>query len=162
MKIPVTINDKQIELEADPKEKLVHVLRQQKILSVKDACNSSNCGACYILLDNKVAASCIIPCGIVKNCNIITLEYLVKQDIYQDIQKGFDKAHISLCGYCNSGKILLTYEILNLNFTPTREYISNIIDRLLDCCTEKDNLINGILYAYSFHYERQRTLRHGK
>lgn len=162
MKIQVTLNDSPFVFDANPSEKLVDVLRREKILSVKHSCNTTTCGSCYILLDNKVVPSCHIPVGLVKNSNIITLEYFSKTEFCLDILKGFDKAGISLCGYCNAGKIFLTYEIIKTLSKPTRDNILKYIKHLNDCCVEKDTLVNGILYAYNIHYEKERTRRNDK
>jgi carbon-monoxide dehydrogenase small subunit len=162
MKIPVTLNEMPFTFDTTPSEKLVSALRREKILSVKNSCNTKTCGGCYILLDDKVIASCHIPVGLVKNSKIITLEHFSKTEFYSDIIKGFDKAGISLCGYCNAGKVFLAYEIIKNISQPTREIISNYINHLNDCCVEKDTLVNGILYAYTIHHEKDKTRRNDK
>lgn len=162
MKIPVLLNERDYVFDADPSEKLINVLRREKLISVKYGCQTVNCGACYILLDGKTVASCHIPAGIVKDSAIITLEHFSKTEFFQDIMKGFDKAGISLCGYCNAGKIFLAYEIIKNMNNPTRESISEIIGRLNDCCVEKETLINGILYAFQIHFEKEKLRKNGK
>lgn len=162
MKIPLILNEKPYIFEADPSEMLVSVLRREKILSVKLGCKTTTCGSCYVLLDKKVVPSCHVPVGLVKDCNLITLEHFSKSEFYSDIIKGFEKAGIKLCGYCNTGKIFSTYEIIQTISQPTRERISDIIGRLNDCCVEKDKLINGILYAYTIHTEKERVHKNGK
>lgn len=161
MKIPVTLNEKEYILEADPAEKLVDVLRREKFTSIKHGCMTSSCGSCYILLDERVVASCHVPAGLVKGSSIITLEHFSKTEVYNDIMKGFEKAGISLCGYCNAGKIFLTYEILKYMTQPTREKIHELTGRLNDCCVEQDQFINGILYAYSIHFDKEKLRRNG-
>lgn len=161
MKIPITLNNEKYILEAEPSEKLLHVLRREKLVSVKHGCQTASCGACQVLLDGKAVASCHIPVGIVMDSNIITLEYFSKTEFYSEIMRGFEKAGISLCGYCNAGKIFLTYEIINTMTQPTREKIAAITNKLNDCCVEQDILINGILYAYAIHYEKGKLRKNG-
>lgn len=162
MKIPVTLNERSYTFDADPSEKLINILRREKLISVKYGCQSVSCGACYILLDDRTVASCHIPVGIVRNSSIVTLEHFSKTEFFADIMKGFEKAGISLCGYCNAGKIFLTYEIIKNMNSPTRESISEIIGRLNDCCVEKETLINGVLYAFAIHFEKEKLRKNGK
>ncbi|MBP5403099.1 MAG: 2Fe-2S iron-sulfur cluster binding domain-containing protein [Treponema sp.] len=162
MKIPVILNDVHTVLEADPSENLVHVLRRLGFVSVKHGCNMASCGSCQVLIDGKAVASCRIPVGIIKDCSITTLEHFSKSEIYSNIMKGFDRAGITLCGYCNAGKIFAAYEVLTTIVQPTREKIAQITDRLNDCCVEKDTFINGILYAYAIHFDREKLRKNGK
>jgi len=156
MKIQLTINDKDCVIESDPAEMLADVLRMVNFNLVKHGCLSTSCGACYVLVDDKAVPSCHIPVGIVMGAKITTLEYFSKSEAYADIMKGFEKAGISLCGYCNAGKIFLAYEILSSMTEPTREKISAITSRINDCCVEQNALINGILYAYSIHFNKEK------
>ena len=75
MKIPLYLNNKKIVLSAEPTESLLSVLRKEKLYSVKCGCQKGMCGNCMILLNDKSAASCLIPVGIARDCHIVTLEY---------------------------------------------------------------------------------------
>ena len=92
MKIPLYLNNKKIVLSAEPTESLLSVLRKEKLYSVKCGCQKGMCGNCMILLNDKSAASCLIPVGITRDCHIITLEYFQSNPCYQDIIAGFSKA----------------------------------------------------------------------
>ena len=65
-------------LDAHADESLMKVLHKNGCPSVKSGCSSGFCGTCTILLDDKPAASCKIPAGIVRNCDIVTLDYFTK------------------------------------------------------------------------------------
>lgn len=161
MKIQFTLNDELCLIEADPAEKLVDVLRNQNLSSVKRGCMAASCGSCYVLLDNKAVASCHVPVGIAMNSDIITMEYFSNTEFYSDIMKGFEKAGVSMCGYCNAGKIFLAYEIINILNEPNREKIKAITSRINDCCVEQNTYINGILYAYSIHFDKEKLRKNG-
>ena len=92
MKIPLYLNNKKIVLSAEPTESLLSVLRKEKLYSVKCGCQKGMCGNCMILLNDKSAASCLIPVGIARDCHIVTLEYFQSNPCYQDIIAGFSKA----------------------------------------------------------------------
>ncbi|MCR4734968.1 MAG: 2Fe-2S iron-sulfur cluster binding domain-containing protein [Treponema sp.] len=157
MKIPVTLNGTKTDFEADPDESLMKVLRKYKCMSVKEGCNKGFCGSCTVLLDNNPVASCKVPVGLVKDGDIVTLDYFRKTEECLDILKGFSKAGIKLCGYCDAGKIFTTYEILKMNKMPSRKEITEKVRHLSPCCTDLETLVNGILYAINIrnsNYER--------
>ena len=96
MKIPVTLNEMPFTFDTTPSEKLVSALRREKILSVKNSCNTKTCGGCYILLDDKVIASCHIPVGLVKNSKIITLEHFSKTEFLHTKLKKIDFSNCNI------------------------------------------------------------------
>lgn len=156
MKIPVILNGTKTILDAHADESLMKVLHKNGCPSVKSGCSSGFCGACTILLDDKPAAACKIPAGIVHNCDIVTLDYFTKTEEYSIITAGFQKAGIKLCGYCNAGKIFSTYQILKLQKMPTRQEITDYVKALSPCCTDLDTLVNGIIYAIQISEKRQK------
>ena len=156
MKIPVTLNGSKIILDAHADESLMKVLHKNGCPSVKSGCSLGFCGACTILLDDKPVAACKIPAGIVRNCDIVTLDYFVKTEEYNVIMSGFQKAGIKLCGYCTAGKVFSTYQILKLPKMPTRQEITDYVKTLSPCCTDLETLVNGIIYAISISNRRQK------
>ncbi len=161
MKIPVIINGTKVVLSADPSEKLLNVLRREKFYSVKCGCEIGMCGNCTVLLDGKPVPSCITYMATVRDSKIETLEYIKQNPIYQDIMAGFNQANLHLCGYCNSGKILIAYQILNEYYRPDVSIIKDAIKTLSPCCTDKDSLVNGILYAIAAKHKREGKNQNG-
>lgn len=157
MKIPVVLNGTKTILEANAEDSLMKVLHRNSCVSVKSGCGQGFCGACTVLLNDNPVASCKIPVGIVKNNEIITLEYFSKTEEYNLIMQGFTKAGIKLCGYCNAGKIFTAYQILKLSKIPTRQEITETIKNLSPCCTDIETLVNGIIYA--IHLSNKRIKR---
>lgn len=104
MNIPVILNGEKIFFQADSEEKLSAVLRRNGCLSVKTACAKGRCGSCTVLLNEKPVPSCRLPVALAINQKIETLEGFSKSGEYTAIMKGFEKAGIELCGFCNSGK----------------------------------------------------------
>lgn len=155
MKIPVTLNGTKTILDAHADESLMKVLHKNGCPSVKSGCSGGFCGACTILLDDKPAAACKIPAGIVRNSDIVTLDYFVKTEEYNTIMGGFQKAGIKLCGYCTAGKVFSAYQILKASKMPTRQEIADYVKALSPCCTDLDTLVNGIIYAIQISNKRQ-------
>lgn len=154
MKIPVTLNGTKTILDAHADESLMKVLHKNGCPSVKSGCSSGFCGTCTILLDDKPVASCKIPAGIVRNSDIVTLDYFSKTEEYSNIMAGFQKAGIKLCGYCTAGKVFSAYQILRLPKLPTRQEIADYLKALAPCCTDLETLVNGIIYAIQVSNKR--------
>ncbi len=155
MKIPVTLNGNKIILDAHADESLMKVLHKNGCPSVKSGCSGGFCGSCTILLDDRPVASCKIPAGIVRDCDIVTLDYFVKTEEYSNIMAGFQKAGIKLCGYCNAGKVFSAYQILKITKKLERDEITDYVKSLSPCCTDLDTLVNGIIYAIQISDRRQ-------
>lgn len=154
MKIPIILNGSKIILEANADESLMKVLHKNQCPSVKSGCAEGFCGACTVLLDDKPVPACKIPVGIVKNNDIVTLDYFVKTEEYSIIMNGFAKAGIKLCGYCNAGKIFAAYQILKFGKMPTRQEITDYVRNLSPCCTDLETLVNGIIYSIQLSNKR--------
>ena len=155
MKIPVTLNGNRIILDAHADESLMKVLHKNGCPSVKSGCSGGFCGACTILLDDRPAAACKIPAGIVRDSDIVTLDYFVKTEEYSTIMSGFQKAGIKLCGYCTAGKVFSAYQILKMPKMPTRQEITDYVKALSPCCTDLETLVNGIIYAIQISNKKQ-------
>lgn len=147
MNIPITINGSKIILDARPEESLMSILRKNDFPSVKCGCTKGFCGSCVVLLNDNPVPSCKIPVGIIRDNDVVTLEYFEGTKEYQAIMQGFEFAGIKLCGYCNSGKIFTTYQILKMNRIPSRSEITNLVKTLSPCCTDQLTLVNGIIWA---------------
>lgn len=151
MKVQITLNGEKTVLNAQPDATLLEILRGMNLCSVKCGCRKGICGSCTVLMNGKTVSSCKIPVAIIRNCQIETLEHFRETDEYESIMKGFDKAGISLCGYCNSGKIFAAYTLLKQHSIPSDEDIERQIKGLAPCCTDKETLISGIKYALAFN-----------
>src|SRR5574344_2244364 len=127
MKINFILNEHPITIDENPSKRLSSFLREQNYFSVKSGCNTGKCGACTVLVNNTPIPACSISLAKIDSCEVTTLESFMKKDDYSDIEKGFKQANISLCGFCNAGKIFLAYNIISTINRPTKEEISKSI-----------------------------------
>lgn len=155
MKIPFILNDEKIIVDTQVDTSLMEVLRNLKCSSVKCGCGNGICGSCTILLNDKPVSACKIPVALVHEASVTTLEHFSKSDDYQFITKGFEKAGIKLCGYCNSGKIFTTYTFLKNSSLPKSEDIEKQFKNLAPCCTDTNSLVNGVKYALAYKQKKQ-------
>ena len=155
MKIPVTLNDEKIIMDANPDDRLLDVLRQKKLFSVKKGCGKGRCGFCTVLLDGQPVASCLIPAGIVRNASIVTLEHFSKSPEYADIADGFKTAGVHPCGWCNAAKYFTVHSLLSRIYRPSKDELNELADGQTCSCTNRDTFINGVLYAVANKHRRE-------
>ena len=113
-------------------------------------------------MDGKPVPSDIIPFAIIRNSNIVTLEYFAQTDAYKYIEEGFEQAGIKLCGYCNADKIFTAWSIIKTSSRPSLEEIELAISNMSFCCTNKTAYISGIRFASAIrnkHIGNTRNVR---
>ena len=159
MKIPLILNNENKILEADPSEKLLEVLRRERLFSVRQNCGKGICGSCTILLDGKPVPSCIIPVADVRDSSIETLEHFAQTDMYKIIMDSFSKVGIQLCGYCNAGKIFAAYDLIQTYQRPDKHLIYDTVRHFICNCSETDVLVQGIMLAASVFHKKNRSSR---
>lgn len=158
MIISFELNGSNVFIETNPGERLVHVLRRKFILlGAKEGCLSGRCGSCMVLMDDQPLPSCIVPIFQVKNHSIVTIEYFSKTDDYRDIIEGFDSAGVSMCGYCNTGKIFIAHTILLASLRPLKEDIREMFSGNLCRCTNIEDLVAGVKNAGANRRKRQNV-----
>ena len=154
MKIQMTLNGKKMTIDAEQDDTLLKILRHENIYSVKCGCEKGLCGNCMVLFNSMPVPSCQIHVELLKNAKIETLEGFKSNPIYQDIITGFNHAGVRLCGWCNSGKILLAYSLVSKSTRPDIDQIMTAIKSIEPCCTDRKTLANGILYAIAANHRR--------
>ena len=162
MVFQITLNGAQTVINAEPSEPLLFYLRRQKIFSPKCGCQKGICGNCMVLLNEENVNSCKIPVGIIRGAELETLEHFKSNPVYADITAGFSQAGIHLCGYCNAGKYFTAYSLIQRKVRPEVPEIYEAIKGLSSCCTDRDSLVNGILYAIAENHKRKSQKNQGK
>ena len=162
MKMNLLLNNKKIEIDCNEQETLFNVLRRQNIKSIKYGCKSGVCNSCYVLLNNKQVPSCMVPVASIQNQSIETLEYFSHSKEYNDIITSFEKAQISLCGHCNTGRIFAIHNIISSSVYPNRNDIINKMKNFTCGCTTIEILMGAIYKAYDIRYERIGKEKYGR
>ena len=155
MIIPFTLNGEKLYLDARSGDRLLHILRQRfELTEVKESCCAGTCGACTVLLNGIAVPSCVIPAFQIRNCEIVTLSYFKKTEDYGDIEKGFSDAGLSLCGFCDSGKILTTYSIIAASERPAKAEICEALEGVSCSCTAEADLVAAVQKAAAYRRKR--------
>jgi len=146
--ITVKVNGIQQVLEVEPRTLLVHMIREiLNLTGTHIGCDTSNCGACTILLDGKSVKSCTILAVQANGKSVTTIEGISTEGELNPLQEGFKENHGLHCGFCTPGMIMRATELLADNPNPTEEEIRWGISGNLCRCTGYNNIVKAILYA---------------
>ena len=146
--IKLTVNGKPVELLAEPRELLIHVLREElSITGPHIGCETTHCGACTVDMDGKSVKSCTVFAAQANGASITTIEGLGTPDGLHVLQKMFKEHHGLQCGFCTPGMITRAYRLLQENPDPTEEEVRFGMAGNLCRCTGYQNIVKAILAA---------------
>lgn len=143
-KITLKVNGEVHEVEVEPRRLLVHVLRDLGYTSVHIGCDTSNCGACTVIMNGRSVKSCTVLAVEADGAEILTVEGLSKDGKLHPIQEAFWDNHALQCGYCTPGMIMEAYWLLKENPNPSEEEIREGISGNLCRCTGYQNIVKAI------------------
>jgi aerobic carbon-monoxide dehydrogenase small subunit len=146
--IELTINGTKHQGDIEPRLLLVHFLREVlNLTGTHIGCDTTNCGACTILLNGKAVKSCTLFAVQADGSEILTVEGLATDGKLHPIQEGFHQEHGLQCGFCTPGMMISAYALLKKNPNPTEEEIRWGISGNLCRCTGYVNIVKAIQYA---------------
>lgn len=146
--ITLTVNGATYSHEVEPRLLLVHYLRDVLGLTgTHIGCDTSQCGACTILLDGRAVKSCTVLAVQADGSQITTIEGLARDGQLHPLQEAFWEKHGLQCGYCTPGMIMTAVDFLASNPAPTEEEIRKGIEGVLCRCTGYHNIVKAIEYA---------------
>jgi carbon-monoxide dehydrogenase small subunit len=146
--VSMTVNGKVRKGDVEPRLLLVHFLREHLLLTgTHVGCDTSQCGACTVLVDGRSAKSCTIFAVQADGSTIITIEGLAKEGKLHPLQEGFWEEHGLQCGYCTSGMIMSAVNLLKDTPKPTEQQIREGIAGNFCRCTGYQHIVNAIQHA---------------
>ncbi|MEC9308422.1 MAG: (2Fe-2S)-binding protein [Chloroflexota bacterium] len=146
--IRVTVNGQEREAEVEPRTLLVHFLRETLGLTgTKIGCDTSQCGACVVNLDGDTVKSCTCLAVQVDGSTVTTIEGLSEDQNLHAVQEAFWNNHGLQCGYCTSGMIMTSVELLKRNPRPSAEEVRDGLEGNICRCTGYHNIVKAVLAA---------------
>lgn len=145
-RIRLEVNGEVREVDADPAEPLLWVLRDRLALTgTKFGCGEGECGACSVLIDGEVFRSCVVAVGDVGSGEeIVTIEGLGGAGRLSDLQRAFVDHTAFGCGYCTPGMIVTAEALLRRQSRPSRAEIVAAMDDNLCRCGSYPGIIEAI------------------
>ena len=148
--VPITVNVNGRERSAmvEARLLLVHYLRENlNLTGTHVGCDTSQCGACTVLVDGRSAKSCTVFAVQADGSEIQTIEGLADGDELHPLQDGFWEEHGLQCGYCTPGMIMSAANLLQDNPAPSEEEIREGISGNICRCTGYQHIVNAIQHA---------------
>ena len=147
-RISVTVNGGRHEADIEPRLLLVHFLRENLGLTgTHIGCDTSNCGACTVLLDGRTAKSCTLLAVQADGREVLTVEGLAQGDRLHAVQEGFVAKHGLQCGFCTPGMLMSAYALLEKNRDPSEDEIRTAISGNICRCTGYVKIIESVQHA---------------
>jgi carbon-monoxide dehydrogenase small subunit len=143
--ITLTVNGKGISAKIEPRMKLSDFLRnEQNLQGVRVGCEHGVCGACTVLMDGRSVKSCLTFAVQADGTEITTVEGLGEDDSLHPIQESFHEEHALQCGFCTSGFVMATKELLEDNPDPSRGEIEEGLADNICRCTGYQNIYKAV------------------
>ncbi|ACZ18434.1 (2Fe-2S)-binding protein [Thermanaerovibrio acidaminovorans] len=147
MSVRFTLNGSPVTYSPAPSERLVDMLRNLGMRSVKEGCGEGECGACTVLMDHRPVTSCTVMAFQAHGSEILTLEGLERMGVLHPIQRAFVDNDAVQCGFCTPGMIMSAYALLSSNPDPTREQVAEALSGNLCRCTGYVPMVEAVLDA---------------
>ena len=122
--ISLTVNDKAVTADVEPRTLLVELLRERLGLTgTHVGCDTSQCGACTVLVDGKSVKSCTMLAVEADGAAVTTIEGLAKNGELHPMQRAFNEHHGLQCGYCTPGMVISSVDLLKRNRQPSEAQV---------------------------------------
>ena len=148
-KVSMTIDGVRYEDEVEPRMLLVHYLREVAgRTGTPVGCDTSNCGACTVLLNGLSAKSCSVLAVQADAAEITTIQGMANGG-WHPLQQAFHEEHALQCGYCTPGMIMAAADLLRDNPNPTEQEVREGLEGNLCRCTGYQNIVRAVMRAAS-------------
>ena len=147
-RISLTVNGAEHELEVEPRDLLVYVLRERLGLTGTNVgCDTTSCGACTVLLNGESIKSCSLLAVQADGQELTTIEGLARNGELHPVQQAFHEQHGLQCGYCTPGMVMATVSLLAENPKPSEDEIRLALEGNLCRCTGYHNIVKAVQAA---------------
>ncbi|MGH3329622.1 MAG: (2Fe-2S)-binding protein [Streptomycetales bacterium] len=144
VRISVNVDGVRYEDDVEPRLLLVHYLRDRLgRVGTPVGCDTSNCGACTVLMDGSSVKSCSVLAAQADGGEVTTIQGLADGE-WHPVQKAFHARHALQCGFCTPGMIMAAVDLLNHNPDPTEDEIRDGLEGNLCRCTGYHNIVRAV------------------
>ena len=148
MRLVLTINGATQEVDPSPNASLLSVLRDDLGLTgTRFGCGSGQCGACYVIVDGRAVASCLMPARQAADRDITTIEGLSKGETLHPVQQAFIAEDAMQCGYCTSGMVISAAALLAHDTAPDEAAVRDALAGNLCRCGVYGRAIRAVRRA---------------
>ena len=146
--INVTVNGRAHTRDVEPRTLLVHFLRDVLGLTgTHVGCDTSQCGACTVLLDGRGVKSCTVLAVQADGSAVTTIEGIATDGVMHPLQAAFREEHGLQCGFCTPGMIMSSIDLLSRNASPSEGEIRHALEGNICRCTGYHNIVKAVQRA---------------
>ncbi len=143
--VTINVNGQRHTQEVEPRLLLAHFLRERLGLTGTNlGCDTSQCGACTVLLDGQAVKSCTVLAVQADGSSVTTIEGLATNGQLHPLQQAFWDNHALQCGFCTPGMIMAATDLLRRHPAPTEAEIRTGLDGNLCRCTGYENIVKAV------------------
>jgi carbon-monoxide dehydrogenase small subunit len=147
-RVSFAVNGVAHELDVEPRELLVYVLRDRLGLTGTNVgCDTSSCGACTVLVNGEAVKSCTVLGVQAEGVEVMTIEGLADNGSLHPVQQAFHEQHGLQCGYCTPGMVMAVVSLLADTPDPTEDEIRLALEGNLCRCTGYQNIVEAVRSA---------------
>jgi carbon-monoxide dehydrogenase small subunit len=148
VRIAVNVNGTEYSRVVEPRLLLIHFIRDELGLTGSHwGCDTSNCGACVLWLDEMPVKSCTVLAAMADGRRVRTVEGLERDGELDPVQLGFARCHGLQCGFCTPGMMLTARWLLDHNPDPSEAEIRAAISGQICRCTGYENIVRAVRWA---------------
>ena len=146
--VALTVNGTRHELELEPRDLLVHVLRERLgLMGTNVGCDTSSCGACTVLLDGESVKSCTVLGVQADGGEVTTIEGLARNGTLHPVQQAFHDHHALQCGFCTPGMVMAAVSLIEHGEAGDEASIRAGLEGNLCRCTGYHNIVEAVSSA---------------
>lgn len=148
MQITLTVNGQPHSEEVEPNLLLSEFLRERlRLTGLHIGCDTSQCGACVLLVDGRSVKSCTMLAVQADGADITTIEGLARGEELHALQAAFRECHGLQCGFCTPGMVMSAADLLAQNRDPSEAEIRHWLEGNLCRCTGYHNIVRAVRQA---------------
>jgi carbon-monoxide dehydrogenase small subunit len=144
--VKLGVNDDAAEVEVEPRETLLDVLREQlRLTGAHAGCEQGACGACTVLLDGAPARSCLVFAVQCEGIQVTTIEHFGSPDQLHPMMESFRRHHGLQCGFCTPAMVLTAIALLEETPHPSEAEVRTALAGNLCRCTGYAGIVDAVL-----------------
>jgi aerobic carbon-monoxide dehydrogenase small subunit len=162
MKIAFTLNGKPTKVDVDPATLVTELLREKLALTgTHVGCDTSQCGACVVLLDGAPVKSCTLLAPALEGATLLTIEGLAGPkgaNGLHPMQEAFHQNHGLQCGFCTPGMILTAVAMAQQNPAPSEAEVRRGLEGNICRCTGYQNIVASVIAGATAMHAQEASL----
>lgn len=146
--IHFTLNGEPVRAVIEPHHTILEVLRQQFALyGARESCGQGLCGCCTVIVNGESVSGCLYLAAMADGGEVTTVEHLDASGELDVVQRAFIECGAFQCGFCTSGFILMSRQLLDRNPDPTEAEIRHFLSGNLCRCAAYPEIIEAVKLA---------------